>query len=101
MRRLKTRRRCGSSAAEDQLAWAVLFFCAVMTTSATTQAGEPSSLRDRLKAQPLKIAWERYVDGNSEIFVMNADGSNPTNLTKTPHEHEHYPQVSPDGTKIC
>jgi Tol biopolymer transport system component len=32
---------------------------------------------------------------------MNADGSNPVNLTKTPKEHEHYPQVSPDGTKIC
>jgi len=32
---------------------------------------------------------------------MNADGSDPTNLTRTPQEHEHYPQVSPDGTKIC
>ena len=32
---------------------------------------------------------------------MNADGSNPVNLTQTPGEHEHYPQVSPDGTKIC
>lgn len=32
---------------------------------------------------------------------MNADGSEPVNLTQTPNEHEHYPQVSPDGTKIC
>ena len=32
---------------------------------------------------------------------MNADGSEPVNLTRTPREHEHYPQVSPDGTKIC
>jgi Tol biopolymer transport system component len=31
---------------------------------------------------------------------MNADGSKPVNLTKT-KAHEHYPQVSPDGTKIC
>jgi hypothetical protein len=32
---------------------------------------------------------------------MNADGSHPVNLTKTSKVHEHYPQVSPDGTKIC
>ena len=32
---------------------------------------------------------------------MNADGSKPVNLTRTPKEHEHYPQVSPDGGKIC
>jgi Tol biopolymer transport system component len=32
---------------------------------------------------------------------MNADGSNPVNLTKTAKDHEHYPQVSPDGSKIC
>src|SRR5438445_10653375 len=32
---------------------------------------------------------------------MNADGFNPVNLTQTPKEQEHYPQVSPDGTKIC
>lgn len=58
-------------------------------------------LSQRLKALPFKIAWECYMDGNWEIFVMNADGSHPTNLTQTPKEHEHYPQVSPDGTKIC
>ena len=32
---------------------------------------------------------------------MNADGSEQVNLTQTPKVHEHYPQVSPDGTKIC
>lgn len=32
---------------------------------------------------------------------MNADGSKPVNLTKTPLRHEHYPQVSPDGNKIA
>ncbi len=61
----------------------------------------PTTLRERLKAEPLKIAWEAYADGNSDIFIMNADGSNVVNLTNTPKENEHYPQVSPDGTKIC
>jgi Tol biopolymer transport system component len=41
------------------------------------------------------------VDGHSDIFVMNADGSNPVNITKTPDQSEHYPQVSPDGKRIC
>ena len=58
-------------------------------------------LRKTLQSAPFKIAYETYTNDNWEIFVMNADGSNPVNLTHTPNEHEHYPQVSPDGTKIC
>jgi TolB protein len=58
-------------------------------------------LRKALQVAPFKIAYETYTNDNWEIFVMDADGSNPVNLTHTPQEHEHYPQVSPDGTKIC
>ena len=58
-------------------------------------------LAKQLQSLPFKIAYETYTNDNWEIFVMNADGSNPVNLTQTPKEHEHYPQVSPDGTKIC
>ena len=65
-----------------------------------TGAG-PSPLREQLKALPFKIAYESYVDGNSDIFVMNADGSNPVNLTRTPDMNEHYPQISPDGARMC
>jgi len=54
---------------------------------------------------PFKIVHETYreTDGkrNWEIFMMNADGSNPVNLTNTPDVDEMYPHVSPDGTKIC
>ena len=32
---------------------------------------------------------------------MNADGSNPVNLTNTPEIDELYPKASPDGKKIC
>ena len=60
-----------------------------------------TSLRELLQPTGFKIAYESYVDGNSDIFVMNADGSNPAKLTDTPTEQEHYPQVSPDATKIC
>jgi dipeptidyl aminopeptidase/acylaminoacyl peptidase len=58
------------------------------------------AFRERLKALPFKIAYESYVDNNWEIFVMNADGSEAVNLTKTSNANEHYPQISPDGRKI-
>src|SRR5436309_14269586 len=74
---------------------AALFAAMAMAANAQTL------FRERLKALPFKIAHECYVNDNWEIFVMNADGSVPVNLTNTPREHEHYPQVSPDGTKIC
>ena len=72
-------------------------FAAVFPVAASDS---PQPLREQLKALPYKIAYESYVDNNWEIFVMNADGSNSVNLTKSP-DQEHYPQVSPDGSKIC
>ena len=58
-----------------------------------------------LRTIPYKILFETYVqtDGkkNWEIFRMDADGSNPVNLTRTPDLDEMYPHASPDGTKIC
>src|SRR5947208_15577663 len=62
---------------------------------------DEAAFRERLSRLPFKIAYETYVNDNWEIFVMNADGSNPVNLTQTPKEQEHYPQVSRDGAKIC
>jgi len=69
--------------------------------AASSSAEEQNGLQEKLGKLPFKIAYECYLDDNWEIFVMNADGSGAVNLTHTPQEHEHYPQVSPDGTKIC
>jgi Tol biopolymer transport system component len=59
------------------------------------------SLRDI----PYKIVYESYQEtgdsSNWEICMINADGSNFINLTKTPDINEFYPHASPDGTKIC
>ncbi len=55
---------------------------------------------NRLTPLAFKIAYESYQVDNWEILVSNPDGSNPINLTRS-KEHEHYPQVSPDGTRIC
>jgi hypothetical protein len=46
-----------------------------------------------------KIAFERNLSGNFEVFVMNADGTNETRLTNSPNA-DLCPQWSPDGTKI-
>jgi len=58
-----------------------------------------------LVAVPFKIIHETYreTDGreNWELYLINADGSNSTNLTRTPDVDEMYPKASPDGTKVC
>jgi Tol biopolymer transport system component len=79
---------------------AIVLGLIIWSVSATKSEAQPS-LREQLKTLPFKIAYECYVDGNWEIFVANADGSGAVNLTATPHEHEHYPQVSSDGKRIC
>jgi Tol biopolymer transport system component len=70
---------------------------------------EEQSLRPHgdidVKSIPYKIVYEslRKEGGkeNWELILINADGSNPVNLTKTPDVSEIYPHVSPDGTKVC
>jgi dipeptidyl aminopeptidase/acylaminoacyl peptidase len=80
---------------------AVLAAMAALSIAGRAVGAKEVPLRTSLKSTPLKIAWECYVNGNWEIFVMNADGSHKVNLTNTPHQNEHYPQISPDGTKIA
>ena len=48
-----------------------------------------------------KIVYETNRDGNWELYLTDADGSNAVNLTRTPDVDELYPKPSPDGTKIC
>jgi len=54
-----------------------------------------------------RILWRRVLPTggnsqsgrNSEIFIMNRDGSSPSNLTNNP-AFDGYPAWSPDGSKI-
>lgn len=63
--------------------------------------------RAELKLQeiPYKIVYETYRKTNGrenwELYIVNADGSNPVNLTNTADVDEMYPHASPDGSKIC
>ncbi|MDP6548834.1 MAG: hypothetical protein QF659_02020, partial [Dehalococcoidia bacterium] len=47
-----------------------------------------------------RIAFESNRDGNREIYVMDADGSNQTRLTNNVSD-DNEPAWSPDGSKIA
>ena len=47
-----------------------------------------------------KIAFTSARDGNEEIYIMNPDGTEQVNLTKSP-ESEKAPTWSPDGKQIA
>ena len=50
-----------------------------------------------------KIAYSRTTDdveGNGEIYLMNADGSGKVNLTKSPDRYEFSPSFYPSGRRI-
>jgi dipeptidyl aminopeptidase/acylaminoacyl peptidase len=52
-----------------------------------------------------RIAYVASVNGISQLFVMNADGSGATQLTHTPDPDDGggsgVPKWSPDGTKLA
>jgi Tol biopolymer transport system component len=58
-----------------------------------------------LEEVSFKIVYETFRNTNGkenwELYLINADGSDPVNLTKTFDIDEMYPHASPDGTKVC
>src|SRR6476646_3891628 len=48
-----------------------------------------------------KIAFTSRRTGTSQVYVMNADGSNQTQLTFDPQPKDQVPDWSPDGSKIA
>lgn len=72
----------------------------ILATSATESVAA-DDLRDELQSVPHRILFEAYENDNWDLFVMNADGSERRNLTKTSGIHELYPQASTDGRSIC
>ena len=57
-------------------------------------------LRNALALNTGQIVFTSMRDGNTEIYVMDADGGNQENLTNHP-AHDGEPDWSPDGTKIA
>src|SRR5581483_5238621 len=104
-RRLPSFRRDAISIAAALLLVAALYAILLPPSEPAPAAlgpqGSPEELFRELKSVRHKIVYESNRDGNWDLWVMNADGSNNVNLTKTPDVAELYPKVSPDGTKIC
>jgi TolB protein len=75
----------------------------VLCRGATAQA--PSPRRPVANSLPefspdgRRIAFVSQRDGNGEIYVIEADGSNPRRVTSTP-EDEGKPSWSPDGRRL-
>ena len=80
-----------------------VFYCTILwaVSHSFSVVGEDSQLRRSLSQVEDKIVYESYVNNNWELFVMNADGTGSSNLTRTTEQHEIYPQVSPNGQRIA
>ena len=77
-------------------------FHAVAAAQPRQCLSEPSAdLLSELRNYRHKVIYECNRDGNWELYLVKADGSDPVNLTNTPDVDELYPRPSPDGTKVC
>jgi len=64
-------------------------------------AARRKRLRAELKELPHRIVYESRRGRDWELMVMDADGSDPSNLTGNPDADELYPHASPDGRRIA
>jgi Tol biopolymer transport system component len=83
----------------------VFSLCLILFTANEGLCGSSGLSKEELARLPYKIVYETYrkTDGreNWELYLINADGSNPVNLTRTADIDEMYPHASPDGKRIC
>ncbi len=91
----------------------VICMCAVLAMTASFASIRPTAAADTplprqsldLEAIPFKIVYETYRQTNGrdnwELYLVNADGSHPVNLTNTPDVDEMYPHACPLGRRIC
>lgn len=69
--------------------------------SSSQDSPAQAKLREELKNSGLKICYQSRRDGNSELYVMDADGSNAVNITRIAYADEIYPHISKDGKRAC
>src|SRR5215208_6913269 len=84
------------------VAMAVLFLAsALVSTEPSAQTTSPDGKIVYVKqgTEPSEHCDEQHAC--DDIWVMDADGTNQTNLTNTPDTNEGQPAWSPDGTKIA
>jgi len=81
------------------VAW--LMMAALVGARAGSAGDATARLLAELRASRCRIVHETYRDGNWELVLRNADGSNPVNFTRTPNVDEMFPRASPDGSKVA
>jgi Tol biopolymer transport system component len=80
-----------------RLNWrALLLVVAVMAAAVSAPAADAA-----YPGASGKIAFESLATGESEIVVMNADGTGSTNVTHDPSAPDTDPVWSPDGSRIA
>src|ERR671913_155659 len=84
------------------VAMALLFLASALVStqpSAQTTSPEGKIVFVRQGTEPSENCDEQFAC--DDLWVMDADGTNQTNLTNTPGINEGQPAWSPDGTKIA
>src|SRR5688572_22237511 len=73
----------------------MLYLLLILLIAGTSAAQEQSS-----DVPAGKIVFASFdADGRRDLYMMNADGSNLTQLTEGTEDH-YVPMISPDGTQI-
>lgn len=70
-----------------------------LTQSSLRLTNQTLDSRPHYSPDGSKIVFQSFRDGQSEVYVMNADGTGQTRLTNNP-AFDTAPSWSPDGTKI-
>jgi Tol biopolymer transport system component len=86
----------------------VIGVMAIVTSSIFTMLPPPTTILSNQSPSAFatfpgengKIVFSSIRDGNFEIYIMNADGSDQHNISNNPAQ-DAYPSWSPDGTKIA
>jgi hypothetical protein len=68
-----------------------------LTTTSSTYVQQPGSWRPAWSPDGQRIAFSSNRSGTSDVFVMDADGGNPVNLTDSPGLNSFAPAWLPDG----
>lgn len=81
--------------------WILLISCENSTNPIVSSSSEQNDIASLAKTigSGSKIVFHSGRDGNDEIYIMNADGSEQTRLTYNPM-HDGYACLSQNGKKI-
>jgi Tol biopolymer transport system component/DNA-binding winged helix-turn-helix (wHTH) protein len=77
-----------------------IFLYTLKTGKNVKLSGDTYSADPSFSPDGKQIAFAGVQDGNADIYVMMADGSNVRRITNHP-AFENYPVFSPDGTQIA